>query len=280
MQGPLSLGYRTDLAIAALDGEVAREAGAWCARAASVPLFWWGNFLVFDAPPSAADAGEGGPWERAFDAAFRGVPGVRHRNLAWDVAPTAGALPTSPVDDDALAPFLARGYELLTSVVLVCDAPRAAERRHATAVVRPIRGDAEWDQVLAIQHASMPSQRASPTFRRYQAEQCARDRRLVAAGHGQWFGAFVPGRAEVAACMGLYVFPDGTARCQAVATAPEFRRQGLCARLVEEVTRTGLSELGAERVVMLTGPGGAAERVYRSVGFEPHERVASVARAF
>lgn len=284
MQGPHSLGYATDLMIAAFDGEVVRGSDYYAARTPTSPLFWWGNFVVFDTPPRPGQVAE---WAATFDEQVGCVPGVQHRNLAWDTSSTRtvspdpqGALHGSNVPEVelAIAEFLAAGYQLNASVVLTNSAPHPAQAtRPATAcLVRPIQGDAEWDRVLEIQHASMPSQRNTQTFRTFQTAQRDRDRRLVARGHGEWFGAFVQG--QLAATMGLYVH-QGVARCQSVATAPEFRRQGLCASLVHAVCETGLREMGADQIVMLTTPGGAAERIYTSVGFKAHEVISSVSIA-
>lgn len=290
MQGPHSLGYATDLMIAAFDGEVVRGSDYYAARTPTSPLFWWGNFVVFDTPPRPGQVAE---WAATFDEQVGCVPGVQHRNLAWDTPPLAGVdsfdtlvRPSDshsnpsrdPEAQTALDEFLAAGYQLNTSVVLTNSAPHSAPGSPITQVatpglVRPIQGDAEWDRVLEIQQASLPSQRNTATFRTFQAQQRDRDRRLVGAGHGEWFGAFVQG--TLAATMGLYVH-QGVARCQSVATAPEFRRQGLCATLVHAVCETGLREMGADQIVILTTPGGAAERIYQSVGFVAHEWIESV----
>ena len=284
MQGPRSLGYATDLMIAEFDGVVLAGPGFLAARTPTSPLFWWGNFVVFEAPPRPGQVAE---WAATFDDQVGCVPGVQHRNLAWDTDSTRtgahdpqGALHGSKVPEVelAIAEFLAAGYQRNTSVVLTNSAPHPAPgspiKQVATpGLVRPIQGDAEWDRVLEIQQASLPSQRNTATFRTFQAQQRDRDRRLVAAGHGEWFGAFVQG--TLAATMGLYVH-EGVARCQSVATAPEFRRQGLCATLVHAVCETGLREISADQIVMLTTPGGAAERIYQSVGFVAREWIESV----
>ena len=279
-----SLGYRTDLLLAGLDGELRAGDGWVAARVPSSPLFWFGNFVLFDAPPGAGDVAE---WEATFDRALDGVP-VLTRHFGWDVAPAgtaeetdAGAedgsgLGTGAPSKEGSAAFTDAGYTRIESVVLRCDAPMRAPRSHPTAEVRPIEGAAEWGRVLEIQRGSLPSQRGSTDFDTFQVQQLARDRRLVAAGHGVWYGAFVDG--ELLATMGLYVVA-GIGRCQAVATAPEARRQGLAAALVHAVVTRGLAEQGAREVVMITTPNGPAERVYRSVGFQSVERIASLARA-
>ena len=191
MQGPRSLGYATDLMIAEFDGVVLAGPGFLAARTPTSPLFWWGNFVVFEAPPRPGQVAE---WAATFDDQVGCVPGVQHRNLAWDTDSTRtgahdpqGALHGSKVPEVelAIAEFLAAGYQRNTSVVLMNSAPQPAphsqaEQAPTACLVRPIKGDAEWERVLEIQHASMPSQRSTPTFRTFQTQQRDRDRRLVA----------------------------------------------------------------------------------------------------
>jgi GNAT superfamily N-acetyltransferase len=91
-------------------------------------------------------------------------------------------------------------------------------------------------------------------------------RRLVAAGHGGWFGAFVDGR--LACQMGLFAASPGLARFQSVETDPDFRRRGIARALVQHVSRYGFEQLGAHTLVMVADPEYFAIDLYRSVGFE------------
>jgi hypothetical protein len=175
MPRPHSLGYATDLMIAAFDGEIVRGPDFYAARTPTSPLFWWGNLVLFDAPPQPGQVAE---WEACFDEHVGCVPGVQHRNLAWDTPPLAGVdsfdtlvRPSDshsnpsrdPEAQTALDEFLAAGYQLNTSVVLTNSAPHPAPgspiKQVATpGLVRPIQGDAEWDRVLEIQQAAFAAQ--------------------------------------------------------------------------------------------------------------------------
>ena len=77
-------------------------------RSPSSPSFYWGNLLLFDAPPGP---GDGERWESIFADAFADDPRVRHVTLAWDG-------PDAPLGS-AQAEFLTRGYDLDSSIGLV-----------------------------------------------------------------------------------------------------------------------------------------------------------------
>ena len=61
---------------------------------------------------------------------------------------------------------------------------------------------------------------------------------------------------------------DGMARLESVVTRPEMRRRGIGAALVAHAIRDTLSR-GCQTVYLSTEPGGAAERLYRRLGFVP-----------
>src|SRR5436305_1575138 len=73
---PRSLIHATDLDVLPPDKVVERRDDHLVVRTPSNPAFYWGNFLIFDAPPAAGDAER---WEAAFAAAFADEPRVRHR---------------------------------------------------------------------------------------------------------------------------------------------------------------------------------------------------------
>jgi GNAT superfamily N-acetyltransferase len=98
---------------------------------------------------------------------------------------------------------------------------------------------------------------------------------MIAAGLGQWFGAYVEGR--LAANLGLFI--SGTlARYQSVDTLPEYRRQGLASSLVYEAGQQALTALGVRDLVIIADDDYFAKDVYASVGFTTTERLASLER--
>jgi predicted GNAT family acetyltransferase len=63
----------------------------------------------------------------------------------------------------------------------------------------------------------------------------------------------------------------GVARFQDVQTAPEDRGRGLASTLVHRASTYGLTEGGAQTLVMVADPGYLAIRIYRSLGFSDTE---------
>ena len=58
-----SLAYRTDLIFPTFDGEIFDRGNYLVIRTPSNPTFYWGNFLLFDQPPSKGDYSR---WQEKF----------------------------------------------------------------------------------------------------------------------------------------------------------------------------------------------------------------------
>jgi RimJ/RimL family protein N-acetyltransferase len=256
-----SRGLATDLMLASMAGSVVDGDDYIVVRTASCPAYWWGNFILFPQPPTRGRELE---WEAVFDREVACMPGIGHRHFAWDT------LDGSVGDASG---FIERGYELGQSIFLMARKVHRSPRHAAGAVVRAIQGDDEWKHVLDLQLASIDPSRNTESYRSFLASQVARNRRLVEAGHGKWFAAFH--RSRCVATMGVFV-RDGLARCQSVATRPEFRRQGYCSTLVHDVCDHAFDAMQASEIVILTDSRNPAARVYESVGFRVEERVASL----
>jgi len=253
-----SLGLRTDLILATFDGEVSTGDGFIAARTPGSPQFWWGNFVLFNEPPQVRTAER---WEAIFDQEVGRVPGIGHRNLAWDgVDGSIG---------DAYW-FVEKGYRLTEDIYLSATKTTPAEHHRKDVTVRRLSSRQEWQTATRIQLASFDS---SPSFQAFVQQQMNRNQTLASAGHIRWFGTFY--RDEMVATMGLFV-KDGLGRCLAVATSPQHRRNGYCSTMVYEVCSYGFAEMGAEEIVIMTTPETAAARVYQSIGFRLKERFASL----
>jgi GNAT superfamily N-acetyltransferase len=258
----VSLGYRTDLMLRALEGsEVADHPGYVTVRTPANPEFWWGNFLLL---PARAVHGEAARWLSLFTAEF---PDARHVAIGLDGAGDPGA---------DLGGFAAAGLELNRETVLTAAALREPPHPHRDAVFRPLAGDRDWAQSRQLQALSDATD-GVPATPAFTAARNAARRRLAEAGHGAWFGAFRDG--ELVAQLGIFSGPAPLARYQDVGTHPDARRQGLAGTLVWHAGRYALGQLGARTLVIVADPGEAAIRVYRSVGFADHETQVSLQRA-
>jgi len=244
-----SLGYRTDLAILKLEGSQVTDRGDHLViRTPGNPGYYWGNFLLLrDLQP-----GSGAGWMARFAAEF---PDARHLALGLDEPDTSAVdpaeLPEMTMDRNA---------------VMTATSVRPPPHPNTEAVVRTLRGDADWRQSLdltAALYAGEPGNDAG-----FLAAQQAAKRALTEAGHGAWHGAFLDG--TLVSQLGLIAVEPGLARYQSVETHPAARRQGLAGTLVWQAATAALAS-GTTTLVMVAEPEDAAIRVYRSVGFTTTE---------
>lgn len=268
-----SLVRATDLDVLPLDHVVERRDGYRVIRSPGHPGHYFGNLLLFDAPPTPGDASR---WERLFDAEFRVDSRVRHRTFAWDR--TDGEL------GQAREEFLPRGFELEQTVGLIAEAGRlrAHPRQNRDVRVRslqhPDAADREyWEQVVELQVASRSESFTEEKQRDFTRRRLSDLRALFRAGRGSWFVALDPSGREVLGSCGLVV-TGRRGRFQAVDTAAEHRRRGICSRLIVEAAHRATERYGADHFVIAADPGYHALGLYESLGFERAERVAAVFR--
>lgn len=259
-----SLSWQTNLFFLGHQGEVLERDGYLVARTPAQPGYYWGNLLLFDAPPPP---GSVGTWTALFAKEFADLPEVRHQTFAWDD-------PDGP--RGAAAEFEAAGFEFDPAVFLVADSPRPPPHPNPDLVVRPLTGAADWDAAAACQVACRDPRFEEDVYRGFVATRMRAQRALVEAGHGRWYGGFLGG--ELVADLGVFMTGGGVARYQSVGTRPEFRRRGICGTLVYETARLAIAEQGATRLCMVADPEYHAARIYESVGFEPRERQAGLCR--
>ena len=204
-----SLGYRTDLAILALEGSQVTDRGDHLVvRTSRNPDYWWGNFLLL----RDLQSGSGGDWTARFAAEF---PGAQHMALGLD-EPDARAV------DPAELP----GMTMEQNAVMTATSVHAPPRPNTEAVFRTLEGDADWQQSLELATALWAGDPSGDA--KFLAAQQAAKRGLTEAGHGAWFGAFLDG--TLVAQLGLITVEtgeSGLARYQSVETHPAARRRGL-----------------------------------------------------
>jgi GNAT superfamily N-acetyltransferase len=236
-----SLGYRTDLIFARFSGEITDCGSYMVVRTPSNPTFYWGNFVLFDRPPTSGDV------EDWFEVFAREIPYAKHIAIGWD-----GQEP-----GDAQA-FVAAGLDFEETIVMT---------------------DQDWADLLELRMTCNDDGYEPEGYRVYLEGKIREYRRMGEAGLGSWFGAFLEDR--IVCSMGLYSDAgfegghfdgDRVARFQSVETHPDFRRRGLCGSLVHHVATHGLEVMHAKTLVMCADPGYHAARIYESVGFRPSER--------
>jgi ribosomal protein S18 acetylase RimI-like enzyme len=268
---PSSLVWATNIDVLPPDRVVERRDEYLLVRSPGNPAHYWGNLLVFDAPPADGDAAR---WEQLFEREFGVDERVRHRTFAWDrVDGSFGR---------AREEFVPSGYLVDESIGLVARPVelRPHPRENRDVIVRaldPAPGvDAElWDAVLELQVAGRDEGHGEADYRAFAGPWLAARRRRFAAGDGAWYVAIDPPTAAVVASCGVVV-TAGRGRFQAVETLLDYRRRGICARLVVEAAQQSARNHGADRLVIAAEVGYHALGLYESLGFARAEHVVGV----
>ena len=248
-----SLGFRTDLALLTASGSVVEDRGTHLVvRSPDNPSYFWGNFLLLAQPPVP-----GG--EKEVVAAFHTeFPLADHVSIGID---------TAEIDDECRAAFEAAGMVVDVATVLTASSLRAP--REVEAEVRELGSDEDWEARARLSQQLYP-QTPEDRFMAYARQKNAQERRLVDAGRGRRFGAYVDG--QLASTAGIFVTEDGVARFQSVETHPEHRRQGLAAAVVHAAGQHALDQLGARTLVIVADTDGEAIGIYRRLGLADAER--------
>lgn len=248
-----SLGFRTDLALLTASGSLVEDRGTHLVvRSPDNPSYFWGNFLLLAEPPVP-----GG--EREVIGAFHTeFPAADHVSIGID---------TADLTDDARAAFEAAGLTVDVATVLTASALQPP--REVEAEVRPLAGDEEWEARARLSQQLYP-QTSEEAFMTFARQKNTQERRLVDAGRGQRFGAFV--EDQLVSTAGIFVTEEGVARFQSVETHTEHRRKGLASAVVHGAGRYALDHLGVGTLVIVADTDGEAIGIYRRLGFEDRER--------
>lgn len=254
-----SLAFRTDLMVLALGGsEVERRDGYVVVRTHANPTYFWGNFVLFATPVAPGEVA------RLLELFAEEFPAAAH--VAWGIDTVDG---TVGAEDE----LLAAGFHVSRDTVLTAPRLQGATRP-VDADVRPLRGDADWSQSLAL-HVACADPENPHVTEAFLAGQVAAARVLCDRGHATWFGAFEDRKLRSS----LGIVSDGSrlARFQAVETHPDARRRGLASALVHRAGRTALDR-GATRLVIVADPAYHAIGIYRALGFVESETQVQLTR--
>jgi GNAT superfamily N-acetyltransferase len=248
-----SLGFRTDLALLTSSGSLVEDRGTHLVvRSPENPSYFWGNFILLAQPPVP-----GG--EKEVVAAFRTeFPAADHVSIGIDAA---------ELSDGSRAAFEAAGMTVDVATVLTTGALQPP--REVEAEVRELAGDEDWEARARLSQQLYP-QTSEESFMRFARQKNAQERRLVDAGRGTRFGAFVDG--VLVSTAGIFVTEDGVARFQSVETHPDHRRKGLAAAVVHAAGQHALDQLGVRTLVIVADTDGDAIDIYRRLGFTDSER--------
>jgi ribosomal protein S18 acetylase RimI-like enzyme len=233
-----------------------RRDGHTVVRTPDNPTFWWGNFMLLDAPPVP---GSVAGWVRRFRAE---LPDADH--VALGIDGTSGAA-------GAAEELAAAGLATERSTVLTTEVLRPPARPNRDFGVRALSGDHDWAAALALRAVC-----DGTGAQEFAARNMAAMRRASERGDGAWFGAF--DGARMVAGLGVYTDGSGVARYQSVETDPGYRRRGLAGTLVHVAGRYALDHLGARTLVIVADPEYPAIRLYRAAGFTDAETQVQLSR--
>jgi len=255
------LGYRTDLIFHTFEGEVTDRERYLVIRTPSNPSYRWGNFLIFDAPPQP---GEYATWTQLFAREVGTPPRITHKLFAWD---------TVDSENGDVGDFLRAGFELGEEVVMAATTLKTPRHYNHEVEIRALATDADFAEQVELHVLCRLVRDDEASYRAFFEASAESYRKMIRAGLGRWFGAFLDGR--LVADMGI--FTDGElGRYQSVVTHPDFRRRGICSTLLYEVGRFGLATLGAHTLVIVADAHYFAKEIYAAVGFEVREQQGSL----
>lgn len=254
-----SLGFRTDLMVLRLGGSrIEGHERHVVVRTPGNPSYWWGNFVLYADPIAAGDVGDR---LRLFASEF-----PRAAHVAWGIDSTDG----TAGDEEAL---VGAGFEVSRDAVLTATALTPAKRT-VDAELRPLRGEADWQQALEL-HVACSDREDEAVTQEFLAGQVAAARALAERRHATWFGAFEAG--GLLSSLGIVTDGSGLARFQSVETRPEARRRGLAGALVHHAADVVLGK-GARQLVIVADPEYHAIGIYGSLGFTHAETQVQLTR--
>jgi len=249
-----NLAYLTDCIFHEYNGSVTRKFGYHVIRTPTNPGFWFGNCILFKDAPGEDSFGN---WLAVHKAEFG--DSVAHMTFGWE-SQSQGI--TREFED--------RGFRLNRDVALRLGAYSPSERRNRAVEIRKIVDEREWRAVTKLQvqvdREDFGFEGDDGVFR--QTQEMAY-KALSKKGRGDWWGAFLDD--ELVSSMGLFFDRDRKfGRFQNVATSAQHRSKGICATLLDEVSRYAFEEVEVGELVINTGDSedNPAKRVYESLGFK------------
>jgi ribosomal protein S18 acetylase RimI-like enzyme len=249
-----TLGYRTDLEFRRFEGEIIERMLYTVIHTPKNTHYRFGNFVLFHNPPRMGDLQY---WTQVFRDEH---PEAIHMTFGWD----------DPKEAGEVQPFIDAGFEFDSSIVMTAQTVHAPSKLNLECQIRTLE-PSDWlawvDLEVAVNEAQPEADREGSGYRAFVENQASEFQRIIEAGHGHFWGAFVGD--QLASSLGLFIWGE-VGRFQSVVTHPDFRRRGLCGTLVYEISKRGLAQ--TKTLVMVADPEYVAAGIYESIGFQASEK--------
>lgn len=224
------------------------------------PDFWFGNRVIYSAPPDSA--------ARLMAQFQNDLPGAKHICLGWDIPNLS--------HDVVEGVFQATDLKVESADTLVLSGPLMGKPVPEGVHIRPFETPNDWLQSEAIAKTELlkdgtPEEGLDAYLRGASAQR----RRQISKGFGQWFGAFIEGM--LVADMGIF-HDEELIRYQSVQTHENHRRKGMCSALLQVSLNWALARAPNARPVIVADSDGDAGRLYRKAGFSLFETTISAYR--
>jgi ribosomal protein S18 acetylase RimI-like enzyme len=254
-----ALEFETDLLVAAGRCEIERHPDRVIQRSPAEPDFWFGNRVIFTEPPGAA-----APLIAQFHA---DLPHARHICIGWDIPD----LPRADVE----AVFAGSGLAVEQGDVLTLAGPVTRAAPPEGIVLRELRPGEEAQSIEIALADRAETAIPEAEYRAYLERRWATRRGQIAAGLGQWYGAF--DGALLVGDMGVF-HNARLIRYQSVQTRASHRRRGICTALLGHALEAARARAPEATAVIVADTGSAAGRLYRRAGFRLAETTVSAVR--
>lgn len=247
-----SLEFETDFLAMSGASTIERHVDRVVQRTPGEPDFWFGNRVIFSAPPQSADAALA-----QFHADF---PQAHHVCLGWDI-PNLDAASVRRLFEGTGVRVDQGDVLTLTGALHRAAAPKGIELRFF--------GPDDWAQShdIAMEVArdeGLPLE----NYRSYLKGRAATRRTQIEAGLAQWVGAF--DGALLVGDMGI-VRSDRLIRYQEVQTRESHRRRGIASALLGFALDWARARTPDATPVIVADAESDAGRLYRRWGFAPAE---------
>jgi ribosomal protein S18 acetylase RimI-like enzyme len=245
----IALLRKSDAAMAPMGSVSERIDGAYVDSVREYPGYWHGNRIVLDRPPAPQEIER---WRELHRETFAWRAGEFPAVITWydqlDVPPPE-------IADEVQTALLAPG--------IFVDAPLPEGLRAVD-----VCGDDLWNSAGDLSCAIFPQH---GDFNRWRL---ATLRALAERGRGL-YRALIDSDGTVVAAAGAF-HADGAGVFTNVETSPAHRRRGCAAHVIASALRDLRKRV--DDVVIVADTGGAAERLYRSLGFVPFLSIRSMQR--